>query len=421
MRIVVVGSGAREHALVWKLVQSSRVEKVYATPGNPGIATLAECVPIAVTDIVALAEFAERIHSDLAIVGPEISLALGIGDLFRSRGLRIFGPNATSAQLESSKAFAKDLMIDVGIPTAHYRAFHDYHVALAYLKEHAMPVVVKANGITNGKGTSICRTFAEAQKAVMERMVDRIFDTAGDVLIIEDFLEGDEVSIHAICNGMRYLPLVLSQDHKEVYPGGPNTGGMGAYAPVPFVDKALEMQICQRIIEPTLEAFSEKGIEFSGCLYPNMMLTKHGPVVLEYNTRFGDPETQALMMLMKEDLLAVLEFAEGGYGNPDTLWHPGYAVSLTLASAGYPGRYRTGLPITGIEEVSRLEQIQIFHAGTAIENGQLVTSGGRVLSIVARGVTLDEAMLRVYDAVAQISFEGMHFRKDIAHRALRKL
>ncbi len=420
MKVLVVGSGAREHALVWKLAQSSRVTQIYAAPGNPGMVPYAECVPFNVTQLTQLADFAERTRIDLTVVGPEVPLVAGIADVFRQCGLSVFGPGAVGAALEGSKAFAKQLMAEAGIPTAQHRTFTQVQAAFAYLEEHGVPVVVKADGNAAGKGAIVALDMDTARDAVHQMMIERVFGDAGDIVVIEDYLQGDEIGSTIVCKGTHFLPLTLTQDHKRAFDGdrGLNTGGMGAFTPLPFVDKSTEAQIYRNIVAATLQALKARCIDFSGVLYSNIMLTERGPVVLEHNTRFGDPETQALMMLMQEDLVHVLEFAKTLPVKLDTLWRPGYSVSITLASGGYPGTYRTGLPITGIEEASRLEDVQIFHAGTALQDGQLVTAGGRVLSIAAHGVTLQEAVTRAYDAAARISFENMHYRRDIAHCGL---
>ncbi len=417
MRVLVIGSGAREHALAWKLAQSPRVSRLYAAPGNPGMAAIAECVDI--TQLAELADFAERTQIDLTVVGPEVPLVAGIADLFRQRGLRIFGPDAAGAALEGSKAFAKDLMTAAGIPTAQYRTFDSYNEALVYLEQHGAPVVIKADGNAAGKGAVVALDMDTALATLKEMMVERIFGPAGETVVIEDYLQGDEIGSTAICNGTDYLPLTLTQDHKRALDNdqGLNTGGMGVFTPLPFVDTAQEARIRQQIIVPTLQALKDRGIAFSGILYSNIMLTPQGPMVLEHNTRFGDPETQAFVLLMREDLLNVLSYIEGQ--SVDALWHPGYAISLSIASGGYPGRYRSGLPIAGIEEANRVEGVQVFHAGTALKDGRLITAGGRVLSVAAHGATLQEAVERVYEAAERISFEGMHYRKDIAKRGLQ--
>jgi len=421
MRVLVIGSGAREHALAWKLAQSRRVTRVYAAPGNPGMAGYVECIPLGVTQIAELADFAERTHIDLTVVGPEVPLVEGIADVFRQHGLAIFGPGAAGAALEGSKAFAKELMTEARIPTAQHCTFTRANDAFAYLEEHGAPVVVKADGNAAGKGAIVALDMATAQDAIRQMMINRVFGAAGDVVVIEDYLQGDEIGSTAICSGTRYLPLTLTQDHKRVLDDdqGLNTGGMGAFTPLPFVDKLQEKRIHEQIIAATLNALEARGIRFSGVLYSNIMLTERGPMVLEHNTRFGDPETQALMMLLQADLLDVLAFAENPALQLDTLWRAGYAVSLTLASGGYPGKYRTGLPITGVEEASRLEGVQVFHAGTSLLDGRLVTAGGRVLSVAAHGKTLQEAVARAYEAAEHIKFEGMHYRRDIARRGLR--
>src|SRR6266487_482255 len=420
MKVLVIGSGAREHALVWKLAQSLRVTQIYAAPGNPGMVPYAECVPFNITQ---LADFAERTRIDLTVVGPEVPLVAGIADVFRQCGLSVFGPGAVGGALEGSKAFAKQLMAEAGIPTAQHRTFTQALAAFAYLEEHGVPVVVKADGNAAGKGAIVALDMDTARDAVHQMMIERVFGKAGDIVVIEDYLQGDEIGSTVVCKGTHYLPLTLTQDHKRALDGdqGLNTGGMGAFTPLPFVDKASEMQIFRNIVAATLQALKARGIAFSGVLYSNIMLTERGPMVLEHNTRFGDPETQALMVLMQEDLVNVLEFADTLPVKIDTLWHPGYAVSITLASGGYPGKYRTGIPITGIDEASRLEDVQVFHAGTALQDGQLVTAGGRVLSVAAHGGTLQEALAKAYDAASRISFDGMHYRQDIAHRGLQEM
>ena len=420
MRVLVIGAGAREHALVWKLAQSQHVTHIYAAPGNPGMAAHAECVPFGVTQIGELADFAERSHIDLTVVGPEVPLVAGIADRFRVHGLPIFGPGAAGAALEGSKAFAKQLMTEAGIPTAQHRTFTTAHEAFAYLEEHGAPVVVKADGNAAGKGAIVALDMATAHDAVRQMMIERVFGAAGDVVVIEDYLQGDEIGSTAICKGTHYLPLTLTQDHKRALDGdqGLNTGGMGVFTPLPFVNKSTETQVFRHIVAATLQALKARNISFSGVLYSNIMLTERGPMVLEHNTRFGDPEMQAFVLLMQEDIMNVLNFAETLPVKLSTLWRPGYAVSITLSSGGYPGMYRTGIPIRGVDEANRLESVQVFHAGTALADGQLVTAGGRVLSVAAYGETLQEAVARAYGAAARISFEGMHYRRDIAHRGL---
>lgn len=423
MRILVIGSGAREHALIWKLAQSSNVTRLYAAPGNPGMRPYAECVQIGINQFSELADFAEQHLVDLTVVGPEAPLIDGITNYFQLRGLRIFGPSKVGAALEGSKAFAKQIMTEAGIPTAQYCTFTEANAALAYLELHGAPVVVKADGNAAGKGAIVAMDMATARAAVKQMMIDRIFGAAGEIVVIEDYLQGDEIGATAICHGMHYLPLMLSQDHKRALDGdqGLNTGGMGVFAPLPFVTQEQAAQVWRQIIVATLRVLMGHGINFTGVLYSNIMLTERGPMVIEHNTRFGDPETQAFMMLMREDLVNVLDFAETMPVKLDTLWYPGYAVSLSLASGGYPEKYRSGIPITGIDEANRIPDVQVFHAGTALKDGQLVTAGGRVLSVAAHGETLQEAVQKAYEAAKHIHFEGMHYRKDIAKRGLQTL
>jgi phosphoribosylamine--glycine ligase len=417
---MVIGAGAREHALVWKLARSPRVEKVFAAPGNPGMAECAECVALDPARQEVLADLAERERIDLTVVGPELPLIEGIVDHFRQRSLDIFGPDAPGAALEGSKAFAKELMVEAHIPTAQHRTFQEAGPALAYLEQHGAPVVVKASGNAAGKGAIVAPDLATARAAVEQMLVRHSFGAAGRTVVIEDYLQGDEISVTAACHGTHYLPLAVTQDHKRAYENdqGPNTGGMGAYTPLPFVDTETEKRLYREITAATLQALRARGITFTGILYTNIMLTARGPQVLEHNTRLGDPEAQAMMVLLREDLLNVLRFSATLPVKQATLWQPGYALSLTLASAGYPGAYRTGWPISGIKEANRLSGVQVFHAGTAIHDGQLVTAGGRVLSVAAHGTTLREAADRAYEAAQLIAFSGMVYRRDIGYRGL---
>jgi len=423
MRIFVIGNGARENALIWKLAHSSSVTHIYAAPGNPGMVPYVERVPLTVSQITELAGFAEQKSIDFTIVGPEVPLIDGIVDIFRQRGLRIFGPTKAGAALEGSKAFTKELLTEAGIPTAKYRTFDSHAEALRYLEKHGAPVVIKASGNAAGKGAIVALDMKTARTALKQMMIDRIFGIAGDIVVIEDYLTGDEIGITAICHGTNYLPLPVSQDHKRALDNdkGLNTGGMGVYAPLPFVSPEQGKQLYEHIVGGTLRALQKRGIDFSGVLYSNIILTEQGPVVLEHNTRFGDPETQALVLLLAEDIMKVLDFADGKPLRTEAIWHPGCAVSITVASAGYPGGYRSGLPIVGIEEASRLDGVQVFHAGTAMKDGDLVTAGGRVLSVAAYALSLQDALARAYNAIDHISFEGMHYRRDIAHRGLMAL
>jgi phosphoribosylamine--glycine ligase len=418
MNMLVIGSGAREHALAWKLAQSPRVRKLFVAPGNPGTIACGEHVALSTNQFGELADFAEKQRIDLTVVGPEAPLIDGIVDVFRQRGLPIFGPDKAGAALEGSKAFAKEVMTAAGIPTAQHRTFTGYNEAKMYLEQHGAPVVIKADGNAAGKGAIVALDMGTAQDALSQMMVERIFGAAGDIVVIEDYLQGDEIGSTAICNGTSYMPLTLTQDHKRAldHDQGLNTGGMGVFTPLPFVNKAQEKQIHSQIIAATLQALKDRGITFTGVLYSNIMLTERGPMVIEHNTRFGDPEMQAMALLMRADLLDILE---GKQLTEAELWYPGYAISLSLASGGYPGKYRTGLPISGVEEANRLEDVQVFHAGTALKDGKLVTAGGRVLSVAARAETLQQAVNKAYEAAALISFEGMHYRRDIAYRGLQ--
>ncbi len=423
MRVFVIGSGARENALVWKLAYSPSVTHIYAAPGNPGMVPYVERVPLTINQATELADFAEKKSIDLTIVGPEVPLIDGIVDVFRQRGLHIFGPTKAGAVLEGSKAFTKELLTQAGIPTANYQTFDSYAKASRYLEVHGAPVVIKADGNAAGKGAILALDMEAGRTALKQMMVDHIFGVAGNIVVIEDYLTGDEIGMTAICNGTNSLPLPVSQDHKRALDNdkGLNTGGMGVYTPLPFVDPQQSTQLYDQIVGGTLQALQQRGIDFSGVLYSNVMLTKQGPVVLEHNVRFGDPETQAFVMLLAEDIMKLLDFAHGKPLDTQSIWRPGYAVSITLASGGYPGAYHSGLPITGIEDANRLEGVQVFHAGTAMKGEQLVTAGGRVLSVAAYAMTLQDALARAYEAINYIHFEGMHYRRDIARRGLKAL
>jgi phosphoribosylamine---glycine ligase len=423
MRVFVIGSGARENALVWKLAYSPSVTHIYAAPGNPGMVPYVERVPLTVNQVTELADFADKQSIDLTVVGPEVPLIDGIVDVFRQRGLHIFGPTKAGATLEGSKAFTKELLTQAGIPTANYQTFGSYAKASSYLDKHGAPVVIKADGNAAGKGAIVALDMETAQTALKQMMVDHIFGVAGNIVVIEDYVVGDEIGMTAICNGTSYLPLPVSQDHKRALDNdkGLNTGGMGVYTPLPFVSQQQSTQLYDQIVGGTLQALQKRDIDFSGVLYSNIMLTKQGPVVLEHNTRFGDPETQAFVMLLAEDIMKLLDFAHGKPLDPASIWRPGYAVTITLASAGYPGAYHSGFPITGIEDANRLEGVQVFHAGTAMKSEQLVTAGGRVLSVAAYAITLQDALARAYDAINYIHFEGMHYRRDIARRGVKAL
>ncbi|MGC9599397.1 MAG: phosphoribosylamine--glycine ligase [Minisyncoccia bacterium] len=421
MNVFLIGSGGREHALAWKLAQSPRLGKLFIAPGNGGTARLGENVAIKADDIPALIAFAKKSVVDLVVVGPDDPLALGIVDQFQKEGFLIFGPTKAAAQIEASKAFAKQLMQDEYIPTAAFRIFTDYDEASRYLASQSVPIVVKASGLALGKGAIVCKTMDEARAALKNIMIDRAFGDAGDEVVIEEFLEGQEISIHAFSDGVARAVMPTAQDHKPVGEGdtGPNTGGMGTIAPVPWVTDELQNQIAQTILDPTLRAMKKKGCTFSGCLYPGLKITPEGPKVLEFNARFGDPETQSLMRLLKTDLLEILEACASGKLNGVSIeWNSCYAACIVMASGGYPGVYKKGFPITGIREAEKLEGVIVFHAGTKLADGGLVTSGGRVLGVSALGPTLAEALRKAYVGAEKIKFEGMYYRKDIGAKAL---
>jgi len=420
MKILVVGSGGREHSLVWKLAQSPRVHRLYAAPGNAGIAEQAECVPA--TDVVALATFAEKEKIDLTVVGPEVPLTLGLVDEFQRRGLRAFGASRAAAQIEGSKAFAKALMLKYGIPTAAYREFSEPDAALAYVRERGAPIVVKADGLAAGKGALVCRTVADAVAAVRLIMEQRAFGEAGDRVVVEECLEGEEASFLAFTDGKTVLPLASAQDHKPIYDNdeGPNTGGMGAYSPAPVVSAALHRQIMDRVMIPTVRGMANEGRPYRGVLYAGVMIKDGEAKVLEFNARFGDPEAQPLLLRMDNDLVPVLEAVLDGRLHEVTLqWKEDAAVCVVMASGGYPGTYQKGKAIQGLEEAAKVEGVVIFHAGTARRGAHLLTDGGRVLGVTGRGRDVREAITRTYEAVRRISWEGAHFRTDIGAKALR--
>ncbi len=423
MNVLLVGGGGREHALAWMLARSARLDRLIAAPGNPGIARHAECVPVKDSAIDELESLALRERVDLTVVGPELPLALGLTDRFREAGLRVFGPCAAAARLESSKAFAKEFMARHGIPTARFRTFSEAGAARRYCRELGVPLVVKADGLAAGKGALICRTFEEADRAVALCLEERGFGHAGDTVVVEEFMEGEEASFFALSDGMTVLPLVGAQDHKTVFDDdqGPNTGGMGAYSPAPVLDGAMEARVMAEIVLPTIRAMRREGSPYQGVLYVGLMITREGPRVVEFNCRFGDPECQAILPRLDQDLLPLLEAVARGEGLPPVLpWRGDSSVCVVLASAGYPGRYEIGRVIRGVEDAERLDGVTVFHAGTAARDGDLVTAGGRVLGVQALGADVTEAIARAYAAVERISFEGVHFRKDIGRKAIRR-
>ncbi|HBL51631.1 MAG: phosphoribosylamine--glycine ligase [Candidatus Blackburnbacteria bacterium RIFCSPHIGHO2_02_FULL_39_13] len=416
--ILIVGSGAREHSLVWKARQSSSVGNIYCAPGNPGIAEIAECIPIKATNVEQLAKFAKQQKIDLTIIGPEDPLAFGIVDHFKSQGLRIFGPSQQAAQIESSKIFAKNLMDEADLPTARYKTFKPKEQGEAedYIECEEIPIVVKQDGLAAGKGAVVAESKSEAKKVAKE------FLDIGIPIIIEEFLEGYEVSLIALCNGTQYFPLILSQDHKKAYDGdkGPNTGGLGVYAPLNFIGAEEAMKLYKIVTDPTLRALANKGIHFRGILYSNVMITKNGPKILEHNARFGDPECQTILPLYDGDLINLIEnVLSSDFDQIPFKWNGKFGHCVVLASRGYPSNPETGKIIEGIEDAIKIPGVLIFQAGTKIENGKLVTSGGRVLCTVGIGDTLQEAAKRSYYAASKINFDGKHIRTDIGKQGLK--
>lgn len=422
MRILVIGGGGREHALVWKLSQSPEVEEIYCIPGNPGIAALAHCVDMDITDNAALVRFAREQNIGLTVVGPEIPLVNGLCDTFSRQGLAVFGPSQAAAQIEGSKTFAKDLMQKYGIPSARYATFTSAEEAKAYIREQGAPIVVKADGLAAGKGVVVALTVDEAVAAVDTMMTERIFGDAGTVLVIEEFMEGEEASLLAFTDGYTVVPMVAAQDHKRIFDNdeGPNTGGMGTYAPAPVVTEALKQQIVREVLQPAVEAMRKEGCLYKGCLYAGLMITAEGPKVVEFNARFGDPETQVVLPLLKTDLLTVLlACVNGTLANTAIEWAEEAAVCVVLAAGGYPGWYQKGHVISGLEHAEQQGAL-VFHAGTASDKGSVVTAGGRVLGVTAVSGSIAAAVDKVYAAIPEIQFSDMHYRRDIAHRALRR-
>ncbi len=421
MKVLVVGGGGREHALVWKIAQSPLVDKIYCAPGNAGIARQAECVNISTEDTEALLNFARKEKIDLTVVGPEAPLVNGIVDRFKEAGLRIFGPGRNAAQLEGSKALAKHFMAKYGIPTASYAAFSRADEAMQYVRDKAKPLVVKASGLAAGKGVMICQHPADALEAVRSVLIDKKFgEQAGRQVVIEELLTGEEVSVLAFTDGETIVPMIASQDHKRVFDNdlGPNTGGMGAYAPAPIFTPELQEKVKSEILLPTLQGLKENNWEYQGVLYAGLMLTAEGPKVLEYNVRFGDPEAQPLLTMLDTDLVEIMEaIIDRRLHEIEINWKQGAAVCVVMASEGYPGNYKKGEVITGLEEAEK--EAVVFHAGTAVKDGQLVTNGGRVLGVTARGKNISDAIVQAYSAVEKINFKGAHYRRDIGKKALQ--
>ena len=421
MRILVVGSGGREHALAWKLKQSPAVEQIFCASGNAGTALLGENVAIPTGDLAGLARFAKQNRVGLTVVGPDDPLAAGITDLFQSQGMRIFGPTKSAARLESSKIFSKQLMRTANIPTAAAEVFTSSEAALSHCDTVDYPVVIKADGLALGKGVIIAADAAMARSTIDAMMNRARFGDAGKRVVIEQFLRGSECSIHALVDGNAYRLLATARDHKRAFDGdqGPNTGGMGAVSPATNWNNALQQQFDERIMQPLLRGLREEQVEFRGLLFPGLMITTDGPRVLEFNCRFGDPETQAILPRMKSDLLELLQATiDGAIGGHQIEWDPRPAVTVVLASGGYPDKYETGKTITGLDAAAALENVQIFHAGTRQTGNITVTSGGRVLAVTALGTTVEAARAQAYRAVSCIAFEGCQYRRDIAEKSL---
>ena len=422
MRVLVVGSGGREHALCWAISASVLCNELYAAPGNAGVAEVATCVPIPADDIEGLCTFARERKIDFVIVGPEIPLVAGLVDRLEAQGTAAFGPTAAAAALEGSKGFTKDLCAKYNIPTAAYGRFRAINPAIAFIRKNGAPIVVKADGLAAGKGVVVAMTVAEAEAAVHD-ILGGSFGAAGAEVVVEEFLEGEEASIFALVDGTRALPLASAQDHKRVGDGdtGPNTGGMGAYSPAPIVTEAMMADVMTRIIEPTVRAMAEMKRPFKGVLFAGLMIGKDGPKLLEYNTRFGDPECQVLMMRLMSDLLpALLAARDGALDTVDLRWHDEAALTVVMAANGYPGDYTKNTVIEGVEEASKIEGVTVFHAGTKRENGKLLATGGRVLNVTATGRDVAEAQKRAYQAVDRIRWPDGFCRRDIGWRAIAR-
>ena len=419
MNILVIGSGGREHALYWKLSESPQTEQIYAIPGNPGMGASAA---IALDDHAAILRFAKEHEIGLVVVGPEVPLMNGLVDGLEAAGIRAFGPRANAAEIEGSKSFAKDLMKKYGIPTARYEVFTAAEPARAYIRQEGAPIVVKADGLAAGKGVIVAMTEQEALDAVDAIMEDHSFGDAGARVVIEEFMEGEEASLLAFTDGTTIRPMISAQDHKRAYDGdrGPNTGGMGTYAPATVMTPEMTERAVEEILKPTIAAMAKEGRVYRGCLYLGLMVTSDGPKVVEFNARFGDPETQVVLPLLDSDLVAIMcACADGTLADVPIRWKEGAAVCVVLASGGYPGHYEKGQEIHGLADAEAMGAL-VFHAGTAMKDGKLVTNGGRVLGVVGRGTDISSAVDAAYAAATKISFKDAYYRKDIAHRALER-
>ncbi len=416
MKVLVVGSGGREHAIVLKLKESSKIDKIYCAPGNAGISQDAECVNIRATDIKALLDFAKEHNVDFTVVGMDDPLVMGIVDEFENNGLRIFGPRKNAAIIEGSKAFSKELMKKYNIPTAKYKTFNNFDEAYSYVKENKFPIVIKADGLALGKGVLICNNLSEAEAGLRQIMIDKKFGDSGSKVVIEEFLTGPEVSVLSFCDGTTVVPMVSAQDHKRAFDGdkGLNTGGMGTFSPSRIYTDEIANICMEKIFKPTVSALKKEGREFKGIIYFGLMITQEGPKVIEYNARFGDPETQVILPRLDSDLLEIFEACvDGNLDNIDVKWKDNAAACVILASGGYPESYQKGFVIEGIEECTNKDDIFVYHAGTANKDGKFITNGGRVLGITGIGKNLDEAIKKAYEGVKLVKFDSVHFRKDI--------
>ncbi len=423
LKVLIVGGGGREHALAWKIAQSPLVSKIYAAPGNPGIARHAECIPVAADDVPKLVDFAASKRIDLTVVGPEAPLVAGLADELAGRGLLVCGPDKSAAQLEGSKVFTKNILARYGIPTAAFRVFDEYDDAEQHVLTHRLPLVIKADGLAAGKGVAVAGTYEEAVAFLRDVMEKRVFGEAGARVVVEDCLVGEEASYIVFTDGEKIVPLPTSQDHKRIGDGdtGPNTGGMGAYSPAPVVTPEVERRALKEIFEPLLAGMRAEGMPFRGILYGGLMIDRGAPRVLEFNVRFGDPEAQPLFARLKSDLVPLLvQCAQGKLTDAAMEIDPRPSVCIVMASGGYPGAYRKGFPIAGIEEAEKDGLVQVFHAGTAMKDGRLVNNGGRVLGVTAVDDDIPKAIARGYRAVDKIQWEGAYYRTDIGKKALRR-
>ncbi len=423
MKVLVIGSGGREHALVWKLLQSPRVEKVFCAPGNAGISEIAECINIRADDADALLNFVKYNWIDLTVVGPEVPLTAGIVDTFVKEERRIFGPDKSGARLEGSKIFAKDFMRKYGIPTAEYKTFTSYMQAEEYVRLKGAPIVIKADGLAAGKGVIVAETVDEATNALKLIMKDKAFGDAGNKVLVEQCLKGEEASFMILTDGKTVIPLATSQDHKRIFDGdkGPNTGGMGAYSPAPLITDLLQAEIMRSIINPIMNGLQREGINYRGVLYVGIMVCDGKPFVLEFNVRFGDPEAQPILARLDSDFFELLKAtAEGRLKDVTVTWKDDASVCVVISSKGYPGKYEKGEKITGLDSFENDKNAVVFHAGTRMKNGEIVTSGGRVLGVTALGQDIKTAKDNAYKAIEKIHFNGMHYRKDIADKAIKK-